>query len=460
MRKWFALLMLSVLCLNCAFAETGETVDVYIRADTVLNSDFSGFGIEWDPHAESRVTDSEWQTLTERVEYLQPELVRCMVLARWYLKVSGDTVKADLDNYEMRRAMKVLDWCQEHGVTVVWGDWGPAGRMRFDDRQWAEGMALCLDRLINEMGYTCIKYVNIGNEPDGSWSDCGNFRLYAAGVRNLYAELEKRGLLEKVSVSGPDIYGEWSWLDKAADELDGQLGNFDFHWYPDAAGIAAGNPEIRLRRKLKNLSDKLGGRHVFICETGIADGKTAADQQPNVREFWYGVALSDALVQYTRAGISGVIVWDLEDSMHPTGKEYKTWGFYNMKGGESEQALRPWYYAYSLLCRLFRSGMKVLATECSDDWGIRVLAAEDEEGGFSIAVVNNSDEPKTVRLFLNDMKPFEQMYIYRNFESDHPEDEKGFPAVSEVRTGALCGTEMTVEMPTNGTVYLTTYEQN
>ena len=250
MRKWFALLMLSVLCLNCAFAETGETVDVYIRADTVLNSDFSGFGIEWDPHAESRVTDSEWQTLTERVEYLRPELVRCMVLARWYLKVSGDTVKADLDNYEMRRAMKVLDWCQEHGVTVVWGDWGPAGRMRFDDRQWAEGMALCLDRLINEMGYTCIKYVNIGNEPDGSWSDCGNFRLYAAGVRNLYAELEKRGLLEKVSVSGPDVYGEWSWLDKAADELDGQLGNFDFHWYPDAAGIAAGNLEIRLRYRM------------------------------------------------------------------------------------------------------------------------------------------------------------------------------------------------------------------
>lgn len=460
MRKWLALLILSVFCVNCALAEGSANVEVRIVPDTVLNGDFMGFGIEWDPHAESRVADSEWKTLTERVEYLNPVFVRCMVLARWYLRLSGDTVKVDLDNYEMRQAMKVLDWCQEHGVTVIWGDWGPAGGQRFDSEKWADGMALCLEKLIRERGYTCIRYVNIGNEPDGSWSDCGSFPLYAQGVRNLYAALEKRELLGQVSVSGPDVYGDWSWLDKAIGELDDQLGNFDFHWYPDAAGIAAGNLEIRLRRKLKNLSEKLDGRHVFICETGIVDGKTAADQQPNVREFWYGVALSDALVQYVRAGISGVIVWDLEDSMHPTGKEYKTWGLYNMKGGEGEQALRPWFYAYSLLCRLFRGGMKVLATECSEEWGIRVLAAQDDEGDFSIAVVNNSDELKTVRLFLEGLGPFEKLYIYRDFENEHPEDENGFPVISEERTGTPFTEGLMVEMPSNGMVYLTTFEQN
>jgi len=317
-------------------------------------------------------------------------------------------------------------------------------------------MAGCIDYLRNEKGYTCIQYCNIGNEPDGGWSDCGDFNIYASAVKNLYVEMDALNLLEDVAISGPDVYGDWNWLDRSIESLDRELGNFDFHWYSDAVNVASGNIEIRLRRKLKNLESSIGDREVFVNEMGLSDGKTEADQQPNVRLYWYGVSMADFMVQCAKGGISGVIAWDLEDSMHPSGKEYKTWGFYNMKGDETEQELRPWYYSYSLLCRLFPANCDILKVENAENNDIRILAMKDAENNLSIAVVNNNSEAATFLLRADIEEVMDEFYQYNYFEDDRPADENGFPIVSEVLKDVNLSEGIKVTIPADGVIYFTT----
>lgn len=454
--KWMRCLCLLLVMLWCVSASAEDYV-ISIDTTQTLQTDFQGFGIEWDPHAESMVLDSAWETLTSRVDFLSPQLVRCMVLARWYISgVQDGQPKLDFDNYEMRQAMRVLDYCQTHDIKVVWGDWGPPTNlgMAFDDAAWARGMAQCIDYLRRECGYTCIRYVNIGNEVDGDWSDCGRFPLYQTAVQTLYQEMEALGLTDEVVISGPDVYGNWNWLDDALAELDAELGHFDIHWYPDALNVMTGNLEIRLRRKLAQVAEQMGNRGLFVCELGLVDGKTDMDQQPNVREYWYGVSMTDAVIQLVRGGASGVIAWDLEDSMHPTGREYKTWGFYNMKGGEEEQELRPWFYPYSLLCRLFPQGCDILSTECSAPFGIRVLAMRDTDGNMSMAVVNDSGE--AVEFTLTTDAAFPVLYQYTYLEDDRPVDALGFPVPSATLENTDLSQGILLTMPSDGVIFLTT----
>ena len=86
--------------------------------------------------------------------------------------------------------------------------------------------------------------------------------------------------------------------------------------------------------------------------------------------------MSDYLLQTMRAGIGGVSAWDLDDSMHPQAKiaptpanphayNLKVWGFWNTLGGvmgkPEDENLRPWFYPWSLLCRSFPRGMKMVS---------------------------------------------------------------------------------------------------
>ncbi len=458
MKRLFRVMALLLALMIPAGAVADEVIEV---KDEVLHEDFRGFGIQWDPHAETLVYERQWDTLIKRVDYLSPALVRCMVLSRWYIeRVEGDEPVLNFDNYQMRQAMKVLDYCQAHEIEVVWGDWGPPTNrgLAFDDLAWARAMAQAIAFLRQEKGYTCIRYVNIGNEPDGSWSDCGSFPVYARAVKQLHSELSALGLENDVMISGPDVYGDWNWLDLAADQLNEQLGSFDFHWYPNAINVMTGNLEYRLSSKLRRMQEKIGDRDVLVCELGLADGKNSKDQQPNVRTYWYGVSMADALVQLARGGADGVIAWDLEDSMHPSGSEYKTWGFYNMKGGEEEQALRPWFYPYALLCRLFPQGCDLLETECSIRNGVRVLAMQNEAGQMSVAVVNNSGDPVACTLRWDAMGEGGSVLQYTYCEKDRLCDENGFPVHDRVWTSADVALGIPVSLPEDGVVFFTTIQ--
>ena len=56
--------------------------------------------------------------------------------------------------------------------------WKPGWAGTFADSRYITSIAECLNYLRNIKGYTCIKYYNFMNEPNGDW-------MYGSGAPNM-----------------------------------------------------------------------------------------------------------------------------------------------------------------------------------------------------------------------------------------------------------------------------------
>jgi hypothetical protein len=146
-------------------------------------------------------------------------------------------------------------------------------------------------------------------------------------------------------------------------------------------------------------------------EAGVDGRKDQADNQPERYHFEYGLRMADYAVQSIRAGQAGLIAWDMDDAMHQWGSYgplgLKGWGFWNSLAGaegypDSDFDLRPWYYAWSLVCRYFPRGSQTFDAHSLIDTSVRtlrVVACKLPDGkGYSIALVNRSEKPFEVKL--------------------------------------------------------------
>jgi hypothetical protein len=166
-----------------------------------------------------------------------------------------------------------------------------------------------------------------------------------------------------------------------------------------------------------------------------------------------------------RAGQAGLIAWDMDDAMH-TGGSYgaaglKGWGFWNSLAGfkgypADDFKLRPWFYTWSLLCRLFPHGSQTLAVSDTGDSSCRVAAARlPGSRGLSFAIVNESDLPRVLTLVLSPHQPM-TLHEYRYFVADRPVEEHGFPIASTVHKNVNLAAGLKVRLPKRGVVFLTT----
>ena len=60
-----------------------DVVEVEI-SNEVVNPDYIGNGVEWDPYDEaelwgSSISDADWDTLFKRLDFMRPQYVRCMI---------------------------------------------------------------------------------------------------------------------------------------------------------------------------------------------------------------------------------------------------------------------------------------------------------------------------------------------------------------------------------------------
>ena len=135
-------------------------------------------------------------------------LLRAVIAERHYellLQIAPIDPHAGTTQERMER---LLDFCQKHDVEVILGEWDdPASQ---EDRQdpaadklkkygieeidsrWSVIICDMLEHFINEKQYTCIKWFNLINEPNGNWSACADFDRWKHGMLNLYAEMAKR----------------------------------------------------------------------------------------------------------------------------------------------------------------------------------------------------------------------------------------------------------------------------
>ena len=100
----------------------------------------------------------------------------------------------------------------------------------------------------------------------------------------------------------------------------------------------------------------------------------------------------------------------LDDAMHSNGdsgriEDIKLWGMWNILGKEvfgndREEEIRSWYYTWSLMCRHFPAGSKIMRLEGELPENVDAVAAILPDGSYSIAAVNYSDKDQIIRLEL------------------------------------------------------------
>ena len=512
------LLALSVVLSACpiglpaaglAGAEHGRSYDIAVYPDWILAKDFLGFGVQWEYEGHNRENNIEnpawvkhWPEMLKRIDFMRPSMLRVMQPSTMYTRLEKGLIVPDHNSPQMEVMYQVLDYAKSRNIPVVFGEWWlPEPYVKLfggvSSARWSDDLIVpFLVYLRDQRGYTNIRYFNLINEPadERIWPNPLGWAGWRTTILNLHATLKKRGLEDKIQIVGTDGPGDFThWIERVAQdpELRDCIGAYEYHvyaslknkdtridnssplpiesqptqWVPSLLEGKLGPCEFLSRRNAVNTYDPKGAsKPFFIGEAGVRDDM-GRDNQIHRTEFSYGVWMADYAIQSIRAGLSGLIAWYMDDAMH-TGGAYgeaglKGWGFWNSLAGskgypEDEFKLRPWFYTWSLLCRLFPAGSQTLMTRDTGDAACRVAAARLPDGkGLSFAIVNESKRPCQITLKMPGIEG-QTLYEYRYFADEQAVDKDGFPVTSAVHPEANLSSGFNVKLQSEGVVFLTT----
>ncbi len=460
---------------------------VYISGE-VVSEGYIGNGVQWDPyqldygHGRMELSAADRQKTYDRLDFMRPRLIRVMVNTSSFVRDGEFFPENDFDQISW-----ILDYCQSRDVTVIFGDWGGGivdARAKTVNHELIAFAARYVDFLVNGNGYTCIKHYNLINEPNGNWSSAdGDYPLWARAIRSLRAEFAKYGLEDKLPLAAPDV-AIWTpteawWVDSCATYMAPAVGVYDIHTYPAKSTVNSGEYADIISAYKANVP---AGKKIVMGEIGLkfvtredsllnrenirrARAKPYAsveDSQMFVYDHIYGVDMADALFQTANSGFSGSVVWRLDDAMSTkeARDKLKVWGFWNILGdeffGAEEEIVRPWYYAWSLMCRSMPPGSRIMRTEVSGSASVKALAV-GKEGNRAFALVNVSKEPQTVSVTRDDASDWlhVEKYIYAEGELIKEGDHNLLPNAKELRLKMKKG--ITVELPAESLVVYTDF---
>jgi len=401
---------------------------IKITTENEVCANFIGFGAEWDSrhYREAGITDADFALIRRRVEWMRLPTARIMMQVKWCRQEGGDF---DFETPPMQDLYRHLDVCEALGATVFLTDWGcmpewlrAPGIGDVADPLYAESIGIYLDHLVNVKGYSCIRYFIMVNEPNWEVKD---FALWRRGLEQVAAELRRRGLDRRIQLAGSDEAhaADDDWHFQAVDQVSGLLGAYDVHRYVcDAEEVRSGQLTDYFRRlwDYALLRDPDASRKpCIIGEAGLRDSWHPPATNDLIGTFEYGMVMADYAVQAANAGTAAVLAWMLDDSSHPG----FLWGMWSNKADGLR--LRPWFYPWALLSRLFPAGCAIhpVSTGTPD---LRVLFARMADG-WAVCAVNRGDQEIECELALGgDTRPM-QVMTYRYSADNAPVDAEGFP---------------------------------
>jgi hypothetical protein len=211
---------------------------------------------------------------------------------------------------------------------------------------------------------------------------------------------------------------------KTVEEVDPLIGVYDIHAYPGQSEVRKGAYAGMLAKYKQAVPD---GKKIVLGEAGFKYAQPAdsllmqeynrrvqghpftqgSDCNMLVYDYFYGLDMALLCIETMNSGYSGMAAWMLDDAMHSNRdsgapQDIKLWGMWNILGEEvfndaTQENIRPWYYAWSLMCRYFPAGTTVLKTVFDRTQGVYVAAGE-RNGQYTVAAVNVSDSDKQLHL--------------------------------------------------------------
>ncbi|RTY86234.1 cellulase family glycosylhydrolase [Flavobacterium sp. RSP15] len=506
--KRHPLLLLALLCFSVNSQNTHP--QVLIQSNKVISNEFIGIGFEFSayPHADAEnaewgklMTDEKWEEVFERVSFIKPKIVRVIDQANWrYLKGFDNKGNPliDFESEQMQALYKLLDYCQENKIIVILGEWGQPYKVHdthlnlqnsftgANDPKWINLIIKNLKHLILDKKYTCIKYYNLVNEPNGYWATTdGDWDQWKQGASMLNLAIKNAGLATNVALIGPDStpydnpkskYKGLDWARQAVLQIPDLISAYDVHDYPSKESIRVGEFQKTYTNLIK-YADSLERKPFILGELGITgpssskknigDKYSSKDSQLSVYDYDYGVDMADALIQSLNSGFDAVIAWDLDDAMHTLDDkgdkfQLKRWGMFNILGEEltgkkEDSDLRPWFYTWSIICRYFEKDMKIVKIENLNIEKVRAAAGISPSGDITIAIVNNSNKDANFNLNIKDFQKEKIVKKYLFSENNRIVNEKGFPIPQKDKTTISNQKSIKVAIPAKSVILYTSY---
>lgn len=439
-------------------SQTFEKINLVISHPSQPLSEFKGFGAEWDSRAYdlNGVTDEDFMLIGDRIKFMKMPIVRVMMQTRWcYSKSLG----FDWENREMQLLYRHLNFCQQYGIDVILSDWGIEvdwlavdGIERMDNPLYAEVIGTYLDYLINKKGFSCIKYFGLVNEPN---YEVGNFERWRKGAENVFQILKDRELDKKIKFIGPGQSNDDEWFFNTVDEARYMFDVYDVHMYAWKDKTAKGSVQTDLTRLwnyAKSIDPNAQQKLFFVTEAGMRDGQYSAIST-QINSFYYGLFMVDYAIQAVHSGANAVLAWMLDDNSHPDFQ----WGMWSDK--KNGMTLRPWFYSWSLLTKMFPAGSDVYKIR-SRTINIRALGTRINNNGkndWSFSIVNVNSTPAKVFLKVDNEGEYKfKQYLYN--ENEMKSDTNGYPVpVNYISANLSEGIEL--DLKPQSVLFLTTLPQ-
>lgn len=454
-------------------------------------------GAELDPHfitgnvgrvltkedgTQVTVTIDDWTNIIfPRMKEMNLSYVRTMLLPSWWAKEEVCyTEKAyTWDSAEMQDVYLVLEAAQELGMEVCLVPWlwdcDYARMTEFDEasdpRGWTicpkgEGetifatvVADCIDYLINEKGYTCIKYFTPINEPNSTfafhYSNQDVYMAYDSLCRECDRVFREKGIRDDVKFSLSDAStGEAEvWLTQSCDSLlaDGVADIVNTHWYAYDENCTNEKLQSNWRQMFgiyEDIADEYNATHVY-GEFGV----TKMDYDDVDR----GVHIARVAANMFHRGAQGMSYWMLfcyywnwdTRENNDLGNIMGLWDT-----AANDYNCKPTFYAYSLLTRFVQKGMEIYPVPTVDP--NLVAVAFRAENQWTYLVINDSATDSKKVSFLNNTKFPETMNRYVYSANNVPTNNKVIASNGSVTADGRVITD--VLGPMSCTVYTTLSE--
>jgi hypothetical protein len=412
-----------------------------------------------NPSAED---SARWRAIYKHADWLGLDWCRLEVDHGMYEPEKG---KFTFDNREMRILYRYLDYCQSRGVDVYFTEMWPdvkwlvhqnflgdaVAELRSapnDFQAWAKGYAHLLDYLINERGYSCIKWVSVNNEPHENWSwwkaADGSPQDILAGLQAMKSEMDALNLPCKlVATDAPfkyEIKDEAKYLP--------YIGALAFHDYGSVFDWWGKNPIMQQTetalQKWKDFARTNGNLPVFMAEFGSFLFGIVKDTDGPAR--WISL-IHDAelVIRLANAGIDGMNRWSFINRGDLDGhwQLIDTWDAKNHRLRDSITPHQNSYFVYGLISRFTSKYSDVLITTVLGGADTTTFVAADGKRQALqrvFAATFRSPKSKTISMFIvNDSE------TVREAEIDLSTLPEGNYFVYELNQSAKDRTDVVVE---------------
>ena len=151
---------------------------------TILAMELNGTPISWSDSKGSdwKFSEADWEKMYHRLDFMRPQFIRVMTNTTSVMKDGILHPEQGLEHLS-----HILNYCQTRNVTVMFGDWGGSLVDSHKETINEENLTAAAEYvrfLIEEKGFSCIRYYNLINEPNGYWSATnGKYSLWARAIR-------------------------------------------------------------------------------------------------------------------------------------------------------------------------------------------------------------------------------------------------------------------------------------